>query len=282
VSSTLETVAAQLADKACDVLTGPVRGTITTTATADTTVPIGQIATLPDGRRVRVIKRTIVGTSATAVPVRLEILAPASAAAGNFRAVALDTVATWVSPPTNLATTGTTSAFSSGTYAGALKIASFTEHDTASSPPEVFAAGTQGTASLVLISPTVRRIGPDNITSRGLYEATWPLRLVLFDVGDERVRRTRVRNAFDAIIAALEGTAAGDDLVRITAWTPSQQTGWGVGAWDATVVTRLEVEGRTIREAASEEAFEGADISVLIPEDADQPSPFRVLDSADT
>lgn len=282
MSSTLESVAAQLADKACDVLTGPVRGTITTTATSDTTVPIGQIATLPDGRRVRVIKRTIVGTAATAVPVRLEILSPAVAAAGNFREVALGTVATWVSRPTGLAATGTTSAFGSGTYAGSLKIASYTEHDTASSPPEIFASGAQGSASLVLISPTVRRIGPDNITSRGLYEATWALRLVLFDLGDESVRRTRVRAAFDAIVAALEGTAAGDDLVRVTAWTPSQQTGWGVGAWDATLLTRLEVEGRTVREAAAEEDFEGADISVLIPEDADQPSPFRVLDSADT
>lgn len=282
MSSTLESTAAQLLDKLVETVSGPVRGTITATATSGTVkVRIGQIATLPDGRRVRVIKRTAVSTTPTAVPCRLELLSPASPAAANFKAVAIGTVATWLSPPAGLAATGTTSAFAAGANAGSLKIAALVEHDNASSPPEIFAAGAQGTAALILLSPSVRRIGPDNLTSYGLYEATWRLRLCLFDVAEEKIRRTRARNTFDAIAASVLNAAAGDDSVRIGGWNPVRETGWGTSAWEATLLTRLEVDGRTMRDAAAEADFEGADVTVKIPGDSDQPSPFRVVEDVD-
>lgn len=280
--SSLATVAAQLADKLVDCITGPVRGTVTTTATSDTWVQIGTIATIPDGRRVRVTKRTLVGTGGAAIPVRLEHLSPSYPAVHNFAAVAVSTVATWIARPTGLAATGTTSAFGAGANAGTIKIGALVEHDSADTPPDVFAAGAAGlTAALVLASPTTKRIGAGNITSRGLYEATWRLRMIFADIGEQPTRRTRARDAFDAIVNSLEGCAAGDDVVVIGGWTPIKAQAWGT-FWEATIVTNVAIDGRPMRDAAAEEDFEGVDLSVLIPEDADQPTPFRVLDSADT
>lgn len=280
--SGLSDVAAQMMDRLCDVITGPVRGTVTSTATSDTWVQRGQRASLPDGRYVRVTKRTLVGTGGAAIPVRLEVLSPSVPAAGNFAAVAASTVATWISPPANLAATGTTSAFAAGSNAGTIKIGALVEHDSADTPPDIFASGAAGlTAALVLVSPTVRRIGPDNVTSRGLYEATWRLRMVFADIGEQFTRRTRARDAFDAIVNSLEGTTAGDDVVRIGGWTPVKAQAWGT-YWEAPLLTRVSVDGRPMRDAAAETDFEGIDLIVEIPEDADQPDPFRVLDTADT
>lgn len=62
----------QIFDKLSGVLVGPVRGFVSCTALSNVWVPQGQLATLPDGRRVRVVKATEVTTSATNVPVRLE------------------------------------------------------------------------------------------------------------------------------------------------------------------------------------------------------------------
>lgn len=280
--SSLSLVAAQILDKIVETVTGPVRGTITSTATSDIFVPIGTRATLPDGRYVRVIKRTLVGTGGAAIPVRLEHLSPSFPAVGNFRPVALGTVATWVSPPAGLSATGTTSAFASGVNAGTLKLGAIVEHDSAETPPDIFAAGAAApTTALVLVSPTCKRIGPDNITSRGLYEATWRLRMIFADVGEQKERRTRARDAFDAIVNSAAGGAAGEDVIRIGGWSPARVQAWGT-FWEAPILTRVALDGRPMIDAAAEEAFEGIDLTVELPEDADQPSPFRVLDTADT
>ncbi len=75
--NTVDSSAAQIFDKLSDALVGPVRGTVSCTAATTIWVPQGQLATLADGRRVRVVKATSVGASRTAIPVRLEWLAPA-------------------------------------------------------------------------------------------------------------------------------------------------------------------------------------------------------------
>lgn len=277
--SSLAAVALQIADKVCQLITGPVVGTITTTATVgEVEVPIGQMATI-GGRRVRVIKRTPVTTTPTLVPVRLEWLAPSMPNANNFAAVAAGTVATWVAPPANLVATGTTSQLGPGSLAGALKIGAFVEHDSDDGPADTFAAGATGTATLCLFSPSVERIGSENFVMTGLYEATWGLRLALNDVGQQKERRTRARDAFDAIVAALHGAAAGDDVIRVRRFRPVKKPGWNQ-AWDLDLLTRVEIDGLPLREANPD--FVDADIIVKIPGDADQPSPHRVLERAET
>ena len=178
MSSTLKSVATQLCDKLVDVLTGPVYGTITATASTGTvSVPIGTIATIGSGstlRRLRVVERaTIYAGTPAPVKARLETLSPSFPAAGNFAAIANGTTATWVSPPANLAATGTTNQFGSGTLAGSVMIGSIVETDLLESPADLFSAGAQGTAALALISPTLRRSGPSGVVTRGLFEATW-------------------------------------------------------------------------------------------------------------
>lgn len=279
MSSTLASVARQLADKICNVITGPVVGTVTAAATAgDVELAIGQMATITGGRRVRVIKRTKVRSAGTAVPVRLEWLAPSIPARANFSAVANGTVATWVSPPAGIVATGTTNAFGMGPLAGDLKIGSYSEHDQIDSPADLFAAGAVGTAALVLLSPTIRRIGSDNFIMTGLYEATWRLRLALNDTGENKERRTRVRDSFTALVQAMHGGAAGDDYIRVGDFKPVKEAGWGL-AWEASILTRLEVDGVPLLE--TNEDLDEVGITVKIPGDLDQPSPFQVLEDVE-
>jgi hypothetical protein len=271
--SSIADCAAEILDRICDVVTGPVVGTISATCSLGRVrIPRGQMATLPDGRRVRVTHNTWVEGTDT-VPVRLEHLAPSVPAANNFRATAAGTVATWVSPPASIDATGTTSVFASGARAGSMKIAALAEYDS----PDAFPAGAQGTASLILVSPSLRSVAGPGMRSRALYEATWRLRLNVYDNAEQPVRRTRARDAFDAIDASIVGAFAGDDIIRIGSWVPIRD---GI-AWEATLLTRIVNDGRVLADADSGDDLEGVDLTVLLPEDADQPSPFRVQDSLD-
>lgn len=269
--SSISDVAAEILDRLCTVVTGPVTGIITTTCTSGRVlVPRGQMATLPDGRRVRVTHNTWVdGTEA--VPVRLEHLAPSYPAQNYFRATAAGTVATYVSPPANIVATGTTSAFASGARAGSMKIAALAEYDS----PDAFPAGAQGTASLILVSPNARNIGGPN-SDRARYELTWKLRLNVY-AAEQPTRRTRAREAFDAINASLAGASAGGDIIRLSAWTSVRD---GL-AWDATLVTRVWLDNAIEESADSGDDLEGVDLTVLLPDDDAQPDPFRVRDAID-
>jgi hypothetical protein len=269
--STLSDVAADILDRLVAVVTGPICGTVTTTCTSGRVcVPRGTMATLPDGRRVRVTHNTWVeGTDD--VPVRLEHLAPSIPAANNFRATAAGTVATWIDPPANIAATGTTSALASGSLAGSMKIAALAEYDA----PDAFPAGAQGTASLILVSPNLKALDGDGENAR--FEATWKLRLNVYDNAEQPVRRTRARSAIGAITSSLHGASAGGDIIRVGSWTSVKD---GL-AWDATLLTRVWLENRVDLDAELGTDLEGVDMTILLPNDAAQPDPFRIRDSLD-
>lgn len=278
--STLATTAARMLDRLVDVVTGPVSGTVTATVSAGSErIAAGSVAVLADGRRVRTTEAVHVFAGyPAALPCRLEHLAPAVPAAQNFRPVPAATAATWQGLPVTVTASTTTGAFGPGALASGLKIGSLTEHDTIDTPGDLFAAGAQGSAALVLLSPSLRRIGPENVTGRGLFEATWRLRLALGDVAEQRDRRARARDAIDAIVRAVEGAYVGDDVVRIGAWSPVREPGWGL-AWEATLLTRIEVEGRPWRDAAAGDDLTGADVIITLPGDGDAVPNFRELET---
>jgi hypothetical protein len=123
----------------------------------------------------------------------------------------------------------------------------------------------------------MRSIAGPGTRSRAVYEATWRLRLNVYDLAEQPVRRTRARDAFDAIDESIVGATAGDDIIRIGTWNPVRDG----AAWEATLITRITNEGRVLVDAESAPALEGVNATIAIPGDADQPVPFRVEDSLD-
>lgn len=273
----LATTASQLLDKLTDLVSGPVRGLVSTTASSATWLPQGTMGTLPDGRRVRVIKATQVGTSSTAVPCRLEFLAPAYPKANNFAAVANATVVTWVSPPANIAATGTTNAFSAGTQATSLKVGSLVEYDQLADAADEFSAGSNGDVRLILLEPEGKSIGGESYEQRGWYEFVWVLRANFVQLGQRKDQRSNARNLFEKLNASVGGATVGDDVARIGSWKRVKGKPY---SWEAEIFTRNAIDGRinVAPQTTSQNAFDGANLIVTLPDDADQPTPFRVLD----
>jgi len=277
--SSLECVAGQILDKVVDLSLGPVQGTLETVASAPTQVLQGQRATLSDGRLVRVMKSTRVGTSPTLVQARLEFPSPSYPRANNFAIIPAGTVATWIDPPAGVAPTSTTNAFAPGIRSDGLFIAGIAEHDDVDNPAELFAAGVQGSARLILLTPNVRRVGADTFVTRMLAEATWRLRLVLGKLSAQAEPRALARKTFDALVKSLHGATAGNDEIRLTAWTRIRDPKWP-NTWEATLLTRVVIPGRTLQ--AQDAPFLTAGADVRLPGDGAQPGPFRVLDDVDT
>lgn len=94
--SDVAAITAQLYDKLSDLVVGfSVQGTLYATSTSGTVVvPQGTLATLSDGRLVRVRKSTRVTTTPTPVPTRIAFLTPGSPVPHNFVAVGSSTTLT--------------------------------------------------------------------------------------------------------------------------------------------------------------------------------------------
>lgn len=281
---TLALAAAQIFDKLSELVFGPVQGTITTALAAGSlVVPQGQMATLPGGRRVRVLRATRVTTAATAIPVRLEHLADSYPAKANFIATPIGTVATWVSPPAGLPATGTTSALGMNARATNLKIAGVAYYTHVDTPAELFAAGVAGSGRLILLAPTVREVSTNAneiVGDAGMFDATWRLRWVPTNVGEQGPVLQLSSDIYDSLCGALLGANVCEQPVRFRQWAPMTQPAWK-GSWELTLVAQLGIEGRVLCHAGDDDDLEGIDAIVEVPDDATQPGPFRVLETID-
>lgn len=274
--TTLDSTADQVFDKLADLVTGPVCGTLAATATSDVWVPQGQLATLADGRRVRVRKATYVTETSTAVPVRLEWLSPSYPAARNYNPVPNGTAATWLSPVAGLDAAATTNEFASGTRASGLLINSVVEHDRIANGGDLFGSGAQGTSSILLLDPEVTPIGGEQYNAHQYFDVKWSLRVNLATFEPKKDATARARSAFDALCASLLGSTCGDDVVRFGQWRRVAKTEKS-HSWELQFFTRLAAAGRPSYDAG-DATFDEVGVTITIPRDDEQDAPFRIED----
>lgn len=275
---TLDTTAAQLLDKLADLAVGNIFGTIAATSSVDVYIPQGTMATLPDGRRVRCVKATKVwgGAHPSPVPVRIEWLSPSFPAVGNGAPVDSGTVATWVSPPTGVAATGLASAFASGSQSSGLKINSVVESDRLDTGVDLYAAGANGTTSLVLLEPSLNPIGGGHYYDHEYYDVLWKLRCNFAAIVKTKDKLTSARTVFDRLCKSVLGATAGEDVVRFGKWSRVKTDGVS-HSWELEIFTRLAPAGRVEQSAnQTDPDIETVGLIAKLPRDADQPSPYRV------
>lgn len=186
-------------------------------------------------------------------------------------------MATWVSPPTDLAATGTTTEFAAGSQSTGLKIGSLVEYDHLESGDDEYSAGSSGDVRLILLEPDLKAFGGESYGQRQYFECKWVLRANFVQLSLRSHQRTRARDVFTAISEALEGATIGDDVAILDEWVRVKGKPY---SWELKFTTRIAPDGRinSTWYTADHEAFEGTDMTVTLPNDVDQPGPFRVLD----
>ncbi len=247
--SNLGALVADALDCLSECVRGPVRGAVTSLATSGSVVvPRGQLGTLPDGRVVRCTKATRVTTDGADVPVRLQFLAPSYPAANNFSAVGSGVTVTWTDPPTGLAATGTTVApFAAHADTAPLVSLAELEHMPANVDP--FAAGAQGTALAILLSPAVRAIpGSERMARYTQAEVTFKVRCNFSSLAPHAGRRTAARDTFDALAAAIGGAKIAGSIATIGSWQLVRQDA-AATSYELTFAAKAWLRGRVMQSA---------------------------------
>jgi hypothetical protein len=277
--TTLESATGQILDKLSDLVVGPVQGTVTAIATRGTPrIMQGQLAQLPDGRRVRARRTKVLCAQPTMIPVRLEHLSPSFPAARNYLPIHAGVRATWLDGPADIEPSAAMSAFGPGVMAAGLHLGSVVENDRVTNGEDLFAAGAEGTAKAVLLAPSLRPIGDEHEARRGWFEATWRLRINLDCLSLQKTPRALARTIFDALAGCLLGATVADDIVRFGPWEPVRHPGPAT-TWELVFMSRLAVDGRVSRAVhQTDPELTGAVTTITLLGDDAQPAPFRVQD----
>lgn len=252
--SSLASCAADIFDRLAECVNGPVLGTVTAASTAGTVIiPRGQMGTLPDGRAVRCTKSTRCTVAGASVPVRQVFLSPAYPAASNFASVAPGTVVTWVSRPTGIAATGTV-ATAFAAQSGA-PLVSAVELEQLPAGADAYAAGAQGNALAILLSPDVKSIpGSERMGRRSRVEIAWKIRVNMSTLAPQGQRRAAARDVFDALMAALDGANVAGSLLWFGKWSLARQADT-ISSYEMALTAQAWMNGRVMQSRGTPQPF---------------------------